>query len=516
VIGRANRQGSRGSPFALADPFATEPSLGDQLVPEMSAQEQYRALTQACCLLGMRVGSVVPTATLSIDSPLFRDHPDLGFWWAAHLGESLSTMPCDLEAPVATPRYLPRDPAVRSDRFSEPPKPPVGERRYGAEETFFVGRVEGRTVTLANAFTDVAPADSENAVWPDVAMLNYTSLRYPYFAGASTESIFDPSRPAYALTERVLEWRHATFGESVFLVDLSANVPAAVLDGARSRIGGRGGTATFIGEELWSFDAQNEGLDAVVGPLPYCVSAHTHNRAVLVESLRYHLQELQRRRGKNTYLAALANHDTMPVLPEYAAILCACYAFLPDAVTLIFSGSEWHAQTVTNPEFGLSTTPSLRALRRTLGHDVRALFNDIPLSWGDLPCHVHDGQTVAELPALYRQLAHMRAGLGVDGSWTYAFWTPETRRPDCFGYVRESEAGDARIAVAINWSEEAVRLHGAETGAVSLEISPSRARMLTRVGDGFAVGPSRAIVLAGGSRASEPDAQRFEDRVASR
>ena len=299
-----------------------------------------------------------------------------------------------------------------------------------------MSRVGHRTITLANAFTDVSPEDSENAVWPDVAMLNYTSLPYPYFAGASTESIFDPSRPACELMERILEWRHATFGESVFLVDLSTNVPASVLDGARARIAARGGAVTFIGEELWSFDAQNAGLDAVVGPLPYCVSAHTHNRAVLVESLRYHLQALQRRRGENAYLAGLANHDTMPVLPEYAALLCTCYAFLPGAATLVFSGSEWHAQTVTNPEFGLSTTPALRARRRTLGRHARALFNDVPLAWRDLPERAGDGATV-DLPALYVQLARVRDDLGVDGSWTYAFWTPAAGGTDCFGYVRE-------------------------------------------------------------------------------
>jgi hypothetical protein len=516
AIGRANRLGVRGSPFALGDPFATEPSLGDPLIPEMSAQEQYRALTQACRLLGMRVGSVVPMATLSIDSPLFRDRPDLGFWWTADPGEPLSTMPCDVTAPVATPRYLPHDPMVTRDRFSEPPKPPVGQRHRGAGETFFVGHVNGRAVTLANAFTDVAPADSENAVWPDVAMLNYTSLPYPYFAGASTESIFDPSRPAYALMERVLEWRHTTFGESVFLVDLSANVPAALLDGARSRIAAQGGTVTFIGEELWSFDAQTDGLDAVVGPLPYCVSAHTHNRAVLVQSLRHHLQELQLRHGENPYLAGVANHDTMPVLPEFAALLCACYAFLPSAVTLIFSGSEWHSQMVTNPEFGLGTTPALRAQRRTLGPHVRALFNDVPLAWSDLPKRASDGQATAYLPELYEQFARVRGRLGVDGSWTYAFWTPEARGTDCFGYVRESEEAERRIAVVVNWGKHTVRLREAKPALLRLEISPSGARAFTRVGVDVKVLPNRALVLVSGERTAEWEARRFEDGVVSR
>jgi hypothetical protein len=496
VIGRANRRGRRGSPFALTDPFATDPSLGDQLVPEIPAQDQYRALTQACRLLGMRPGSIVPTATLSIDSPLFRNDPDLAFWWEADPRESLSTIPWDVGEAAATPRFLPRDTRVTSGRFSDPPKPPVREICLGDNERFFVDRArDGRFVTVANAFTDVHPDDSDYAVWPDVAMLNYTSLRYPYFGGADTPSIFDTSRPACSLMERIIEWRHTAFGEDVFLVDLSANVPPSLLDGARSRISRAGGHATFIGEELWSFDAKNTGLDAVVGPLPYCVSAHTHNPAVLVESLRHHLQLLARRNGENSYLASLANHDTMPVLPEYAALLSTCYAFLPGAVTLIFSGSEWHAQTITNPEFGLNTTQHLRTLRRTFGPDVRGLFNDVPLSWDELPGNLPDDQAVVSLPALYQRLARLRTMLQMDRTWTYEFWVPEQSDPKCFGYMRKSKKCNASLAVAVHWGEDPIELRDPTDSELLLEVSPSGFQISSKTGSRIKVKSNRAVVF---------------------
>ena len=52
VIGRTNRKGRRGSPFAVRDPFDVDPSLADPLLPELSAVEQYQALVEACRLLG--------------------------------------------------------------------------------------------------------------------------------------------------------------------------------------------------------------------------------------------------------------------------------------------------------------------------------------------------------------------------------------------------------------------------------------------------------------------------------
>ncbi|HET7590117.1 MAG TPA: hypothetical protein VFK14_08060 [Solirubrobacterales bacterium] len=496
AIGRANRRGRRGSPFALADPFATDPSLGDPLIPEISAHEQYRALTQACQLLGMRSGSIVPTATLSIDSPLVRDDPHLAFWWEADPREPLSTIPWDAGETAAIPRFLPHNPRVTRRRFSDPPEPPVREVCLGDDERFLVGRAQdGRSVTVANAFTDVHPDDSDYAVWPDVAMLNYTSLRYPYFGGADTHSIFDTSRPACSLMERIIEWRHAEFGEDVFLVDLSANIPPSLLDGARSRISRAGGHATFIGEELWSFDAKNTGLDAVVGPLPYCVSAHTHNPAVLVESLRHHLQLLASRSGKNPYLAGLANHDTMSVLPEYAALLSTCYAFLPGAVTLIFSGSEWHAQTITNPEFGLNTTQQLRTLRRTLGSDVRGLFNDVPLSWDELPGNLLDGPAVACLPALYQRLTRLRTMLQIDRTWTYEFWVPEPSDPKCFGYVRKSKKRNASLALAVNWGENPIELWNPPEPELLLEVSASGFQTPPKTGGRIRLKPNRTFVL---------------------
>jgi len=492
VIGRTNRRGRRGSPFALADPFATDPSLGDPLVPEMTAHEQYRALAQACRLLGMRVGSVVPTATLSIESPLLRDDPDLTFWWHAEPGEILTTMPCDLDDMVAKPRFLPRDPKVTRCRFSEPPDPPAEELSIGGGEKFLVGRDgAGRQVTVANAFTDVHPEDSDCAVWPDVALLNYTSLPYPYFAGAESDSIFDGSRPACTLMQETIEWRHAEFGETVFVVDLSANVPPEILHRARASIADRGDQATFIGEELWSFDAQNSGVDAVVGPLPYCVSAHTRNREVLLESLRYHLQLLQDRGGTNPYLAGLANHDTMPVLPEFASLLYTCYAFLPAAVTLVFSGSEWHAQTVTNPEFGLSTTESLRSIRRTLGPDVRALFNDVPLSWSYLP---HEAEAVPLLP-LIEELTRMRSKLRVDRSWDYAFWSTGPDNSDCFGYRRTSGARRLGLLVAVNWSDGTVQIESQGDHSWAVEVSSSGFEILPHPESEVALGPGRGLVL---------------------
>ncbi len=462
VIGRTDRKGRRGSPFAVSDPFDVDPSFADPLVPELPALDQYKALVQACGLLGIRAGSIVPLATLAVDSPLFAEVPALGFWWEAAPDDSLSwASPHDART---TPGTFPWQEisAESVGRFTDPPAPGEVVTAVVGGQGHHVGTVghDGvrHTVTLARAFPG-RHAGHGTLTWDDVAMLNFTRLAHPLPAGSYTPDLHDPSRPACSLAPAMIAWRHRVLGEEVFLIDVSGTVPDPVFRLARRlSASDREGPAdahadvVFVGEQVWRFDRFCEGIDAVVGPLVYCVSPHTGNLGVLVESLGYHLGLLEKRETTNPFLAGVANHDTMPPLPDLSPLLYVCYAFLPGAVPMVYSGNEFHAQTATNKEFGFNTSPELLRRQSSMTDDVLPLFNDVPLDWTALPTHDHHGRPVVDVGALLRSCADLSSALrpyALDGYGVVEIGDGEH---DCLGYRRFApEAPDDALIVLVNW-----------------------------------------------------------------
>jgi hypothetical protein len=465
VIGVTNRKGVRGSPFAVADPFAIDPSLADPLLPELSAEVQYRALVQACHALGLRAGSVVPMATLAIDSPLFACTPQLGYWWDGDpttrlCAPAASGSASALGRPPTPDGVVPASP----ERFVEvPASHAVDVLATPDRRRFFATNVGERQLTLANAFPLPGGITTETTTWGDVAMVNYTARCWPIPVGTRARVDDDPSRPAWSVMSRALGWRHEALGEEVFLIDANPSVPPGVLELARELASDDGAHITFIGEELWSFDTPSAALDAVVGPLVYGVSAHSRNLELLTSSLRYHLRCLEDRRSETPFLAATANHDTLPPTPEVASLLTVCYAFLPGAVPCIYSGTEVYADVLTNEEFGSWGGDSRAGAR---DHEL-ALFDDLPLAWDSLPTTDLLARPVVDMPELLSHLNRLRRALRATGPWDYRFVTSDSQL--CFGYElrRPAEPNDF-VRVTLNWDPTSTAAVQRDEDAVTL------------------------------------------------
>ncbi len=540
-IGRTHRKGARGSPFAVSDPFDIDPSLGDSLLPEVPAVVQYRALIQACALLGIRAGSIVPMSTLAIDSPLFEAIPELGFWWRAEPGELVHCAPpaqgVSLQLDVSAPDIDTRT----AGRFVPAPDAKILSTVEKVTGQYYIvqdAAADGMVVTLANAFPDVLAGDATTYTWSDVAAVRYGRSAIPPPAGRRDARACDPEQPAWDLMPALLAWRHQELGERVFLIDVGPSVPPELLRRARGLAGswrpdfarrlgclgsgqlsavdakdllrdlrrataaGAAGAAddmTFISEELWEFDLPdaefNAEFDAVCGPLVYCVSAHTHNIPLLAESLAHHLTLLQDRSGGHPFLAGVGNHDTMPALPWAAALLRVVYEFLPGAVPLVFSGTEWGSNVVTNKEFGFDTTPELLRRRELLGDHALALFNDIPFDWQDIPPEKHRTEATDHLLAVSRHLGDL-------ADWDYTTYFPDPDlAPDCFGYIRSSlNSPTSRLIVLTNWSPAETTIRWtAPPARVILTIPYACAPPLLRTGETVVL-PARSAVVALASR----------------
>jgi hypothetical protein len=499
LIGGTNRKGRRGSPFAVKNPFEIDPSLADPLLFELSPIVQYRALLQACHKMGIRAGSIVPLTVLSIDSPLFRSFPNLGFWWLAPPGELLY---CKVEsqseiASSSIPSHI-MTAISPGNRMRFVPPPAFEQVRVVNDNghNYFVADVEimgqVRPCTLANAFPDPVIGEDGTYTWNDVSTINYNHRSYPPPQGISDLVERDVSKPSWRIMPHILAWRIRELGESVFLIDVNQAVPNeiltsacliashwrgeyqdlipalfkdnlsnhdiekiyAALDWSTHEVSSSSvSTVTkpiIIGEELWEFDIQSGILDGIVGPLTFCVSAHSYNPAVLIRSLKYHLQKLQHSVSQLCHFGGLGNHDTMPVNYVIASSLYLLYSFLPNVVPMVFSGTEFNAQVIVNKEFGFQSHPDFYTLDLNLSDNALGLFNDLPLHWEQLPLSAETQPLSTLIKAVNDTRERIFSSID-DGELAYRYIEHDTQ-PLCLGYERWSEAGS--IMAFANFSDQ--------------------------------------------------------------
>ena len=484
-IGRARRKGTDGSLFAVANPFGIAEWLADPLVPAMSPLDQYRAFVAAASMLGVSVGSIVPLATLAVDSPLFRYAPEMGYWWAQPPDLLLTVN--DVSSWVVPPaggQPIPGAMAAgTAQAFSAPPVRSSVSRESGTDQAWR-GESEGGTlVHLCNAFPDIGGETGPYA-WQDVSGVNFSGARVPWAAGSEERAEHTASDRVRVLVGAALAWRAVVLDERIAWVDLTPAVPADVFDEARrlhdlwqddwglqlERLGrgrltlseadrliesmrsarpsrrllvdaGRVPFVELMGEELWSFEAIGSDIRMVTGPLPYCVGAHTHDVTEMVSSLRHHLNQLQRLSQGRTYLAMVSNHDTRPVDPSVGLVLFEFLQGLPGSVPAILAGFEWGSTVPTNKEFGYhGNRPSDAEL---------TLFSTGLFEWADLGGE-RGVEATAHLEAVCQALHGRVSSLR---SWPgYRAYEHEGVTAPIAGYERWIESFDERVMVVANFS----------------------------------------------------------------
>jgi hypothetical protein len=490
TIGRANRKGTRGSPFAVADPFAVDPSLADPLLPDLDATTQYRALVQACAMAGIRCGSIVPAATLALDSPLIGRFPEITYWWDMPPGTPLRPVGHG-HAASGSPDTVPGVGPAVTGRFALPPSARAVTRADVAGASLWRS-ADG--LTPATACPDVLVGDAGTYTWADVAGVRFGSQLVPELGPVSPQlTRRDRAVQVVALS---IAWRAAVLGERVFWVDVAARIPPAALelasdlaeawDERSTRLctllssgdpAGDGRIATlvdeavrgaaacpqerrlrFIAEELYSFRTASRSHDAVVGPWVFCVAPFTRDLPTLRTSMRHHLRMLADARtgdappgngevmaGTPLYLAGLGDHDTTPPDPALAAGLLTLSWLLPGSIPLLFTGHEHGSELVVNKEFGFNTTAELRAWREQLGDDVVALFNDVPMPW-------HQFEPGRDLAGVIRRLLRLRMRLTTRRVDRLRLLGGTGADANLVGYRRTGRAGDEALDMFLNIS----------------------------------------------------------------
>jgi len=361
-IGRTRRKGRSGSLFAVTDHAGIDSRRGDPALTDVPVGVQYRALAELAAARGIRVGSVQPMMTAALDAPIFAEHSELTYWWAADPGEVLrATRPRAADAmhlsssrwDTAAAEHPPGREFVA--RFVDPPHRSSLRTIDRPEGRYLVGRsmYRGRMtdVSIANALPDVIPQTGDDHAWSDVALLNYTGRRVPL---AHPEP--DPGEPdsrALSVMSGILNNRARTYGETVFWLDMARSLPAGLRESATE--GALGFAPQLIHETV-------EGVSVSPDwPPGHCVGDFLYSVVPRKGGIREHAGRLAEFVGAlhiadgraGVYLAGPGTHDTLPLPPRLAATFWVLAFLLPGAVPLLYSGQERYWQGVSNFEFGI-------------------------------------------------------------------------------------------------------------------------------------------------------------------
>lgn len=175
-IGENGKKGNLGSPYAYKHPLKIDPRLGEPFL-NLSLEEQFKALVEACHYLGIKVVLEFVLRTASLDCDLALEHPNW-FYWVEE--ESL------ISGQYKPPKFEEDElvlinQKIQKNDFSNliPPKkeyreiftePPI---KVFKEDNKIVGITEdGKRVTIPYGFADWPPNDVQ-PLWTDVTYLRY-------------------------------------------------------------------------------------------------------------------------------------------------------------------------------------------------------------------------------------------------------------------------------------------------------------------------------------------------------
>jgi hypothetical protein len=348
--GTSRKKGRTGSPFAVSGHLELDPAVSG-FAPNVAVDIVWAAMVAACRRVGVRLGMIVPLATISIDSPLIAERPDLVHWWTAHPTELLTGEPTDNEASSPTRPAWQVEAIPAADvlhRFTSPPSPEaVREIICGGDRLFVAEAASGQQISVANAYPDPVVADAATYSWQDVAAVRFADGVAPVEYGRASEMPPDRVNPVAADFVRDVLCRRLACDGGVLLADVSSAVPSDVLAECVPRYP----ETMLVAEQLWRFRDRGP-FEFVSGPLIPCVAAHSRAPSVLARSLAHHLELLARTDDAGWFFAGVANHDSAPCSGRWARALLTLFCLLPRSVPFLYSGTEFGCRSATNMEFG--------------------------------------------------------------------------------------------------------------------------------------------------------------------
>lgn len=292
AIGKANRKGNLGSPYAVKDPFAIDPML-DEPALGLGADFLLKAFVEAAHLLGMRVVFEFVFRTAAIDSSWVTTHPSWFYWLSGTSGDNRYGPPFfDQETLNAihekTDRHdhqnLPAPSGEYTGMFVPPPTS-LAERNGSMEG---IGE-NGEPCHIASAFSDWPP-DDRQPPWTDVTYLkmhnhpdfNYIAYNTIRMYDAALDNPDTFNRELWDTILSIIPWYQEHYGIDGAMIDMGHALP-----GELKRMIVASARKSMPDFAFWdeNFDptpaVRDEGFDAVFGSLPFVIHDPVFIRGLL-------------------------------------------------------------------------------------------------------------------------------------------------------------------------------------------------------------------------------------------
>lgn len=279
-IGIDGRKGNLGSPYSIKNHLKLDRNLTDTIV-EMTAEEQFTALVEACHLIGIKVILEMVFRTSSKDNDLIFEHPEWFYWIKSNKFQSSFKPPkfeqkqlLEIKNKVEKLDFQDLIPPVEEyrNRFCEAPIKVWKENNklYGTTK-------DGKLCEIPGAFADWPPDDTQ-PLWSDVMYLklhNHPDFNYIAY---NTVRMYDNKLKdkKYRNTElweylsNIIPFYIETFDIDGVLIDMGHALPKELLTMIIENAKKLKSDFMFIEENfVVSNHSLEKGFEAVVGYLPF-------------------------------------------------------------------------------------------------------------------------------------------------------------------------------------------------------------------------------------------------------
>ncbi len=312
-IGLDGKKGKLGSPYSIKNHKKIDANLSEPLL-EMSVEEQFKALVEACHLVGIDVILEMVFRTSSKDNDLILEHPDWFYWIKSNKLENTFKPPkfeekelMKIKDKVESGDYenliAPKNDYI--DKFTNPPLKIWREdnKIYGLNEESILCEIPG-------AFADWPPDDTQ-PLWSDVTYLKLHNHPQFNYIAYNTIRMYDAelfkeeyrNKELWDYLSSIIPYYVEEFDIDGVMIDMGHALPKELLALIIEKAKKSKDNLLFLEENfVISNSSIEKGFEVVVGYLPF--DLHNLDKTINL------INELNNPQLKIKYFGTPETHNT--------------------------------------------------------------------------------------------------------------------------------------------------------------------------------------------------------------
>ncbi|MBN2540253.1 MAG: alpha-amylase [Bacilli bacterium] len=289
-----DKKGELGSPYGIANFFDLDPNLKESMTgKEMTLEEEFQALVEACHILDMRVVIDIIPRTNSVENDLVKDHPDWFYWIKASEASEYRVPYVDGISSTVSPKpeymekvYEAKDVQRHIKMFQQNPReknPDLFEQLKQQDGNLMELIEQEFDLKIAPAFSD--HINDVQPPWTDVTFFRMfldhpaANLKFLTNKKANPYILFDsiksnlfpgkvPNQELWDLLTSIIPYYQDTYGIDGARIDMGHALPKTLLQMIINAARKNDPDFAFIAEELNPDNAekaQESGYNIIIG-----------------------------------------------------------------------------------------------------------------------------------------------------------------------------------------------------------------------------------------------------------